>query len=73
MQRGGKLKNGIYFQASKHRFPINIHLENHFITLTAAENKFPDVSLSILFYKMNHYFLCFGLTVFSPPQPRPTV
>lgn len=63
---GKRLKNGIYFQPSKHRFPINIHLENRFIKLTAAENKFPNVSLSILFYKMSHYFLCFGLTIFSP-------
>lgn len=61
------LKNGIYFQTSKHRFPINVHLENRFIKLTAAENKFPGVPLSFLFSKMNHYFRCFGLTIF-PPQ-----
>lgn len=60
------LKNGIYFQTSKHRFPINVHLENRFIKLTAAENKFPGVPLSFLFSKMNHYFRCFGLTIFSP-------
>lgn len=65
-QRREQSLNLEFIPASAHRFPVNVHLENHFIKLTAAENKFPDASLSTLFSKMNHYFLCLGLTILSP-------
>lgn len=61
------LKNGIYFQTSKHRFPINVHLENRFIKLTAAENKFPGVPLSFFIFQNESLLSMFWLDNLFPP------